>query len=97
MDTAQDGNREQFAADPLDAARAEIAEATEVISSTRPSMPEHAAAYRRRADAWRQLAWAQSLPDDLQLTSTMLHAAADDLSRALMLSERRGNQLPPPR
>jgi ferric-dicitrate binding protein FerR (iron transport regulator) len=96
METTQRDNREKLTAEPADAARLAIAEATEVIGSTRASSPEHAAAYRRRARAWRQL--AQSLPYHPQVTPTMLHAATDDLSRARLLSNRGlGGEVPPPR
>jgi hypothetical protein len=71
-----------------------IGEATEVLKSRRASLSEQAAAYRRRAHAWSQL--AETLPHDPHLTPAALQAAADDLSRAYTLAARcRDGETPP--
>jgi hypothetical protein len=80
MKTAQRDDQQPPRTCRSDVARAMIVEATEVITSTRSSSSERVAAYRRRARAWTRL--AENLPDDSPLGFTMLHAAADDWSRA---------------
>jgi hypothetical protein len=72
--------------DPRAQARVVIAEATQVLTSRRAPLAEHVAAYRRRAQAWAEL--ADTLPYDQQLTPTMRQAAADDHARARTLSSR---------